>query len=55
MEQYAIALPVEPTMEELNTLPAEVRKGTKLEIVLIQLKDLTTIYVKKQNDIRKGH
>ena len=40
-------------MEELNSLPAEVMKGTELEVVLMQLKDLTTRYVKKQKDIRK--
>ena len=53
MEKYVIALSLEPTMEEINNLPAEVRKGTELETVLMQFKNLTTRYVKKQKDIRK--
>ena len=41
MEQYPITLSLEPTIEEINNLPAEVRKGTELEFVLMQQKDLT--------------
>ena len=52
-EQYAIALSLEPTMEDINNLPSEVNKGTELETVLMQLKVLTLEYCKKKNLIRK--
>ena len=53
MEQYPITLSLEPTIELINNLPAEARKGTELEFVLMQQKDLTNLYVKKQIDIRQ--
>ena len=51
-EDYAIALSVEPTMEEINDLPSDNRKGTELEMILMELKDLTITFTK--NETKKG-
>lgn len=40
-------------MEELCCLPSEVRKATDLDVVLVQFKELTIRYDKKQKYIRK--
>ena len=53
-EQYAIALSLEPTTEEINSLPSEVGKGTVLETILLQLRTLTLEYCKKKNKIKKA-
>ena len=52
-EQYALALSLEPTVEEISYLPSEVQKGTELEVVLMKLKVFTLEYLKKKNKIRK--
>ena len=44
-EQYAIALSLEPTVEEISYLPTEVKKGTELGIVLMKLKVFTLEYL----------
>ena len=52
-EDYAIALSVEPTMEEINDLPSDNRKGTELEMILMELKDLTINFTKNETKTRK--
>ena len=52
-EQYAIALSLEPTVEEISNLPAEVKRGTELEIVLMKLKVFTLEYLKKKGKIER--
>ena len=46
--KYAIALSLEPTMDDINNMESNVRKGTELEMVLMELKQLTTRYAKDQ-------
>ena len=52
-EEYAIALSLEPTMEEINNLPSDNKKGTELEMILMELKDLTINFTKKEEKVRK--
>ena len=52
-EQYAIALSLEPSVEEISNLPTEVKKGTELEIVLMKLKVFTLEYLKKKGKIKR--
>ena len=53
-EELAIAMPFEPTIDTIHELEFNVRKGTELEIILMDLKYITTKYnkerVKKKND-----
>ena len=51
----ALALSVEPTFEDINSLESEVSKGTELEVILMELKDITIRYLtaqKKASDFR---
>ena len=48
----ALALSVEPTFEEINSLESEVSKGTELEIILMELKDITIRYITAQKIAR---
>ena len=52
-EQYALALSLEPTVEDIIYLPSEVKHGTELEVILMKLKVFTMEYLKKKNTIRK--
>jgi hypothetical protein len=54
-EQITIALSLGPSVEDLNNNPVEVRKETELEMVLMQLKNIATNYVKDQKEKRKKH
>ena len=44
----ALAMFVEPTFKEINSLESEVTKSTELEIILLELKDITIRYTKAQ-------
>ena len=44
-EKYALALSLEPTVEEISYLISEVKKGTELEVVLMNLKVFTLEYL----------
>ena len=46
--KIALAMSVEPTFEGINSLESEVTKGTELEIILLELKDITIKYTKAQ-------
>ena len=48
-----IALSFEPTMEEINNLPSDCKKGTDLEMILMELKNLTIRFNKQENIITK--
>ena len=39
-EEYAIALSIEPSMEDINNLPSEHKKGTEVEKILMELRIL---------------
>ena len=52
-EQYAIALSLEPTVEEISHLPTEVKKGTELEIVLMKLKVFTLNTLRKKVKLKE--
>ena len=52
-EEYAIALSLEPTMEEINDLPSDNKKGTELEMILMELNDLTINFTKREEKVRK--
>ena len=48
--QLAIAMSLEPSEEEINFLESDVTKGTELEVILMELKDITIRY----NSVKKG-
>ena len=52
-EQYALALSLELTVEEISYLPSEVQKGTELEVVLMKIKVFTLEHIKNKIKIRK--
>ena len=54
-EDYAIALSIEPTMEEINNLPSDNKKGIELEMILMELKDLTINFTKKRQKLGRMH